>query len=354
MVPYEADDERCNARKKYREKIDFDHVYIVAQSLYTSSALCAHKEQPCYTFNMKTPFAGGKMSGSPLEKSDEKSELLYEYPNNEEMFEKDFDKELRSDPYLEVHASDIREWRAFRRAFNLHNTNLNQKEIIILGEDRNVAITRAFNLDNSAHLTFATESKAAAHMLETKGNIHAIKADPEWHHFEKRGFIVVARNDDLRVTKHLIKNVEPGGWFLCGVDVANALRGKFKVMGVIEQGGAYPSINKSVGDDFWEDMGIESDDELRSAPKTDGIVTFDEAKKMVEAAGMSTSNVLKSYKRLVELAKRDGSLKPDGNYTLTLKIKDKEVVIDNINPVLPTKENKHENDTVVMKRIKGI
>ena len=296
------------------------------------------------------------MSKPSIEMPDGKDELSYKYPKNEEPFEEELSRKLKSDPYLEIHSSDIRAWRAFRRAFNLYHMNLNKKEILVFGEDRDLSITRAFNLDSSAHLTFTTENKAAAHMLRVKGDVHAIKADPEWHQFDKRGFIVVAMDDNIRVTKHLLKNVEPGGWFLCGIQVANALRGtgNYKLMGVIERGGSYPTVNKNVGEEFWAKMEIVGDEELRNAPETDGIVTFDQAKGMVEKAGMSTSSVLESYKRLIELAKKDGTLKPNGNFVLTLNVKGEGVTIDDINPVLPTKENEHGKDTVVMKREKGI
>lgn len=294
---------------------------------------------------------------SSVEKPDGKDEnVAYHYPRDEETFEELLSKNLKSDRYLEAHAPDIRLWRAFRRAFNLHHVDLNEKEIIVYDPERDVAITRAFSLEDSEHLTFVTERRADAHMLRVKGNIAAIKGQAEWHEFDRQGFIVVAMDDDIRVTKHLLKNVQRGGWFLCGIQVASALRGtgKYELKGVIERG-PYPTVNKNVGEDFWKDIHVSNISEYDAAKKVEGMVTKDEAREKLIAAGRKPGDdVIAEYVALLEAAKKQGhDLDADGNFVYKTKRDGVDVDVK-LNPVLPTKENEHANDVVVMRRLEGI
>ncbi|OGG80720.1 hypothetical protein A3A39_00140 [Candidatus Kaiserbacteria bacterium RIFCSPLOWO2_01_FULL_54_13] len=259
---------------------------------------------------------------------------------------------LKSSSSLEVHWSDVRMWQEFLREFNLEHIDLNKKEIIVYGLENNVAITRAFRLENSEHFTALTESEAEADMLKSKGNIRAVKGEAEWHKFDKQGFIVVAMNGDIHVTKHLLKNVQLGGWFLCGIHVANALRGTgYKLMGLIDRSHGHPSVDRSISDEIWEDVAVTNESEYDSAEKIEGMVTKDEMRKKLKAAGRKPGkDVVADYIELLDDAKdQHNPLSSDGNVIFKTEQDGVEIEVK-LNTVLPVKENEHQNKTFVMKR----
>lgn len=272
-------------------------------------------------------------------------------PKREEAeFTKKLERDLRTDQYLEVHRSDIKALRAFRREFHLDRLNPEELDIYVIHPERNVAITRAFEKNGKIpHFSFLTETKAEAQMLKQKSGFEdVVKGVAERH--REHADIVVVLDPTVRATEKLLKNVDEGGWLLCRMNMANNVRamGKYKLMGVIESGSGSPSVNRNT-EGLWAKAEIDSDNDLKNA-KEEGAVTYQEALKAVEEAGFSTKNVFESYKDLIEEAKKQNSSRAENGETLlpcTITRDEKTVEVE-VNTVLPLKEKEQNSENIAI------
>ena len=239
---------------------------------------------------------------------------------------------------LEVHMRDIKALRAFRSAFpSIKNTDPENLSIYVINPDMNVAITRAFGLKNSKNISFLTETQGEAQVLEEEG-YKAKKGVAEGHRTPKRVNIMVVMDTHVRPTPLLLSNVAPGGWVLWPAAKANGLRGsgKYKCMGILE-GGAV----KDVGEDFWQKAEVESDEELQaSKSKDEGVVTYEEAAKAVWEAFGKKHDIVKEYKRLIEMVKeKNGAAVANGMTTFAHSIeRDGKTIEVQVKTVLPLEE----------------
>ncbi|QQG38340.1 MAG: hypothetical protein HYS26_02200 [Candidatus Kaiserbacteria bacterium] len=265
-------------------------------------------------------------------------------------FERELEQDLKTDPYLEVHKSDIKKFRSFRRAFHLNRLNPEDLDIYVVHPERNVAITRAFRKgDSIPHFRMLTERTAEADMLRKKSGLDEIqKGAAEWHEGE-RAKIVVVLDEEVTMTKHLLKNVESGGWLLCRLKGANAVRrtGKYETMGVIRAGST--TVDPNAGD-FWKKSEVDDEEAFKAAQTEGGEASYEEAARAVAEAGFSTKNVLESYKKLIELAeKQNASRVSHGETQLTCVVeRDGAPVEIVVNTVLPLKEAESDSESIVI------
>src|SRR3989344_4524419 len=297
-------------------------------------------------------FMPGKYGEPTQEPRDEHVREKTEHGFNEKL-----EVDLKSDRYLEVHKTDIKAFRAFRRTFHLDRLNADSLNIYYVHPERNAAITRAFEKNGKVpHFDVLTESKDEAAMFAEKSGLPDVKkGDAEWHRTAERMDIVVVLDPEIRLTHHLLKNVAPGGWLLCRIAEAARLRGKYKFMGVVERGSGDPHV-REYGDEFWEKVEVRSDDEYSSAQKLEGVVTKEKAQATLDRAGLKVkdNDVIKTYAEFLDRLRDEGAeMTPEGNLVYMAKIKQgKEEVEERVefDPRLPTKAGEHEDDIVVMKK----
>ncbi len=299
---------------------------------------------------------GGEMGVGALEK----------IPDEEELFEKELSRDLKSDTYLEVHHTDIKAMRAFRRTFHLDRIDPENLSIYVVHPERNMAITRAFKKgDSIPNFTFLTEKRSERDMLKKKSGFeNVVKGDPAHQHLAERADIAVVLDKDVLPREKFLKQIAPGGWILCRMNMANSLRstGLYKLKGVIESGTT--SVDTSVGEEFWEKMQVKSDAQFQEAGKNDaeGVLTYSEAKDTLdkldkpalrELGIRDKENVLESYQKLIEKAREQNSI-PDaeGNLTLVIKGEGTDVKIT-LKTHLPTMPGQHEDDIIIMKDIRA-
>src|SRR3989344_7112265 len=215
-----------------------------------------------------------------------------------EKTERELEREFGKGKPLEVHMKDIKALRAFRNAFSsIKHADPESLNIYVIHPERNVAITRAFGLTNPEQISFLTETQGEAQLLNQKG-YPTKKGIAEGHRTPARVNIMVVMDTHVRPTPRLLLNVAPGGWVLWPAAKANALRanGKYKCMGILEGG-----VAKDVGEDFWKNAEV-SDEELRALKsKDEGVVTYEEAAKAVWEAFGKKHDIVKEYKRLIEM-----------------------------------------------------
>ena len=245
---------------------------------------------------------------------------------------------------LEVHMRDIKALRAFRNAFpSIKNTDPENLNIYVINPDLNVAITRAFGLKNSKNISFLTKTHGEAEILEEEG-YKAKKGLAEGHRTPERVNIMVVMDSHVRPTPLLLSNVAPGGWVLWPAAKANALRGsgKYKCMGILEGG-----VAKDVGEDFWKNAEV-SDEELRALKsKDEGVVTYEEAAKAVWEAFGKKHDIVKEYKRLIEMVEEKNSAAVANGVTkFTYSIeRDGKTIEVPVKTVLPLKETSIRKDS---------
>jgi len=271
----------------------------------------------------------------------------------EARFAEELERDLKTDPYLKVHQSDIKAFRAFRREFKLNRFEPEELNIYVIHPDRNVAISRAFRKgDSIPHFTFLEDSGSEARMLEKKSGLTVVKGKAERHENPEKSDIVVLLDENVRPTRHLLGNVEAGGWLLCRMKNANAVRstGKYELMGVIEKEGGAPRIERRAHD-LWKKAEITSDEELQSASAESGEVSYAEAREAVEKAGLSTKNVLESYKKLIQMAEEQNASRVAMGETqlpCTVEGKNGESIEMVVNTVIPLKEAEQNGENIVV------
>ena len=280
---------------------------------------------------------------------------------SEEIFlertEQELEHKLGKGRPLEAHMKDIRALRAFRNAFSsIKHADPENLNIYVIHPDFDVAFARAFGLKSSENLTVLSSSKGERRILERQA-YKTTKGQAERKQLPEKQDIVIVMDDSIRPTSRLLKNVAPGGWVLWPLAAANTLRGmgKYRCMGLIDKESASPSV-KSIGEDFWKKAGVETDDELRGAPEEGGVVTYEKAMLAVQNAYGTTHDVVKHYKKLIELAeKQNASAIANGATEVICSIeKDGATIEVLVNLILPLREaefrSKGTNDLVIFKK----
>ena len=153
------------------------------------------------------------------------------------------------------------------------------------------------------------------------------------------------------------------GWVLCRIDTANSLRarGKYDFKGVVEKDGSVAHSSRENDPTFWKSVEVDSEEAFRSAPPSEGVVTYLEAAQKVSEAqdagvrGM-TDNIFESYSKLIKLAEEQNTdlvASGDTELTLTLMVGKKDQQTEKtltINTALPTKRGEHDDKIIVMRK----
>ncbi|HCM43537.1 TPA: hypothetical protein DIS55_01120 [Candidatus Kaiserbacteria bacterium] len=243
---------------------------------------------------------------------------------NEAKFVEKLERDFGKGKPLEVHMKDIKALRTFRNAFpSVKHANPENLNFYVINPELDVAITRAFGLKDSKNIKFLTETRGEAKLLKDRG-YDAEKGIAEKHRISEQADVVIVMNEKVRPSSRLLKNVAPGGWILLPLVQANVLRGtgKYTCMGILDSEGMSPSV-KDVGEDFWENTEIETDEELKNVSeesKDEGVVTYEEAAHAVKEVFGTEQNVVQNYKKLIEMAKKQNSSAANGATKLMCNI----------------------------------
>ena len=118
--------------------------------------------------------------------------------------------------------------------------------------------------------------------------------------------MVVIEDEDVRITRYLLRNVEFGGHLLVPMKHVNAVRaaGRYDCVGIIEVHGSNAVMRENIGPEFWKKSEVRTEEAFRNA-KTDEIdstVSYVEAQKTLDAAGRKVreGHVLEDYQQLIK------------------------------------------------------
>lgn len=275
---------------------------------------------------------------------------------SDEQFESAF---LRDFPHFTANREDVRALAAVRRRLNLGKYE--DMNIFVLMHNKDVSADRVFASDEENNIVFYSKRGSTMRALEMRGH-EAKKANLEQHAENERADVFIALDPNLSVTTRLRQNIIPGGYVLCRLPAANALRPYgYRFRAVVTMGSGTPTLSRHNDPTFWKSAQVGSDKELREAGSAEGegVVTYEYAKQKVHEAKeagvpeMSEADVFGSYSKLIHKAERENpGAVAQGETTLSFSIivDESEAMISGINTVLPTKKIGHYEDIVVMKR----
>jgi hypothetical protein len=268
-----------------------------------------------------------------------------------------FEKHLSDFPYFTAKREDIKAIREFRSTFALRKWE--DLRVFVI-ESRDVSADREFDRDSDSeesNVTFFSESKGKRRAYEARGYDPEKTGALERRTLSEGADVVIALDSDPKVTPHFLKNIAAGGFVLCRIGTATALRaeGKYELVAVKSGGG----LERRKGAEFWKTQEVDSESSFREASGAEGAMTYEDAeKKVLEAKekgvpGMQESDIFGSYSRLIKMAEEQ---RPEmlalGKTTLPLEVAVHGEIIDlgEINTVLPTKPGEHEDDVIVMRK----
>ena len=220
---------------------------------------------------------------------------------------------------LTTYTSDVKTLEAVKRMNCFKSEPYQSFNYLVIGAGRDVSILEAFSDVPIDHITFLQRGKDETNKLASHG-LKAIKGEPEWHDFGKKGddepsvegFNVVLVMDDVRVTPHFMQNIASRGFVIGRGPLVAALEetGNYKIMGAVEHDGMAPSLKKGERGELKGQ--VRDDEEFKAAGKMKGKASYEDAVNALDKRGLKVEEIKRKGAVLAEYQKLQGS-EPEKN-----------------------------------------
>src|SRR3989338_633587 len=176
-------------------------------------------------------------------------------------------------PHLRSPRWKERVFEEFRRSIEkIRTTRPENLRFYVVNPGNDTSLWHAFVLDPDAeNVTALHATRAETNTYEFRG-YRCKKGFASWHQEAERADVVVIEDEDVRITRYLLRNVEFGGHLLVPMKHVNAVRaaGRYDCVGIIEVHGSNAVMRENIGPEFWKKSEVRTEEAFRNA-KTDEI-----------------------------------------------------------------------------------